>query len=114
MALGDFDGDGVSDVFRADGAEWRWSRGGTDPWATLKLSSVLLPSLLFADLDGDGRSDVMASWSSGGSRGGQWMVSWGGSAAWSRLQYSGTPLSEVGVGDFDGDGVADIFTSGCL
>ena len=29
LAVGDFDGDGVSDVFRADGVEWRWSRGGT-------------------------------------------------------------------------------------
>ena len=90
------------------------SRSGTGPWATLKESSTVLPDLLFADLDGDGRSDVTTSWSGGGARGGQWMVSRSGSSPWSRLQYSGTPLSEVGVGDFDGDGIADIFMSGCL
>ena len=90
------------------------NRGGTGPWAALKISSIALPNLLFADLNGDGRTDVMATWSSGGERGGQWMVSWSGSSSWNRLQYSGTPLSEVGVGDFDGDGIADIFESGCL
>ena len=90
------------------------TRGGTEPWATLKESSITLPDLIFADLDGDARCDVMASWSGGGERGGQWMVSWGGTSSWGRLQYSGTPLAEVGLGDFDGDGIADIFKSGCL
>lgn len=98
LAVGDFDGDKVSDIFRRDGnGQWwaispnRWT------WKPLQSSDVPLDHLRFGDFDGDGVTDVL------GSSGGQWSISWGALSTW---QPAGSglndDLSRVYVGNVDG------------
>jgi hypothetical protein len=34
--VGDFDGDGRDDIAQTSGSGWRYSRGGSSPWASLR------------------------------------------------------------------------------
>ena len=58
MGLGDFDGDGKTDVFKADGTHWYVSYGGTSTWSPLKTWIFEADGLYFADFDGNRRTDV--------------------------------------------------------
>ena len=106
LGVGDFDGDGVDDLFLATGASWYYSPGGQRDWRFLNAAAEPIDQLLFGDFDGDGRTDVVAI------RGGQLVVSWGGISAFDVLNANPLPctsVSDLAVGDFDGDGKADIF-----
>ena len=59
LATGDFDGDGVTDVFIANGTAWFYSRGGKRPWEFLHASTKSIRELGFADIDNDGVTDVL-------------------------------------------------------
>ena len=61
LATGDFDGDGVTDAFIANGTAWFYSRGGKRPWELLHASTKRIDELGFADVDDDGVTDVPAS-----------------------------------------------------
>jgi len=103
LALGDFNGDGRSDVFYATGSEWRVSYSGTSAWTTLNTSTATRASLAFHDFNGDGRTDVFRS------SGGKWSVSYGGTSSWVTLNTQAATLAELAFGDFNGDGRADVF-----
>jgi hypothetical protein len=106
LGVGDFDGDGVDDLFLATGASWYYSPGGQRDWRFLNAAAEPIDQLLFGDFDGDGRTDVVAT------RAGQLVVSWGGISAFDVLNANPLPctsISDMAVGDFDGDGKADIF-----
>lgn len=103
LRFGDFDGDGTTDVFRADGSEWHWLTGGTGGWEHLNTSSVTADGLGFGDFDGDGRTDVFRA------NGSEWRVSDGGSSAWRTLRSATDSLTAIAFGDFDGDGATDVF-----
>ena len=104
LAVGDFDGDGCSDVFLATGTEWEYSACGRAQWRYLNASSLLLSRLAFGDFNGDGKTDVFTQ------SGDRWLVSYGGTSAWAALPAgSNIPLSDYRFGDFDGDGKTDIF-----
>ncbi|OQB14452.1 MAG: FG-GAP repeat protein [Deltaproteobacteria bacterium ADurb.Bin207] len=105
LALGDFDGDGKTDVFRSKNGRWEWSRGGVELWATLATSTITLSSLRFGDFDGDGKTDVFHA------TGSEWHVSYGGSSAWQTLRTASESTSQLAFGDFDGDGKTDVFTA---
>jgi hypothetical protein len=123
----DFDADGIEDRFFATGATWWFNSGGDRHWVYLNTSTRRLSELALADVDGDGRCDVV----SGG------MVSSGGTGPWRPRASSilwqhvsgelavwrmdgGTILGEAypglvygdwqikGTGDFDGGGEDDI------
>jgi len=101
--VGDFDGDGVDDVFLATGAAWYYSPRGKAEWRYLAGGRTdRIESLLFGDFDGDGRTDVV------GKNGNDLMVSWGGISAWERLNTTSAPISDLAIGDFNDDGFADI------
>ena len=103
VGVGDFDGDGVDDLFSADGAAWRISAGAAADWTTLNTSSYVLSQLTLVDVDGDGRTDVLRSGSGG------WFVSLGGQARWSQWStHAGSPASVL-WGDLNGDGASDAF-----
>ena len=103
MALGDFDGDGITDAFRTQDGRWEWSRSTTTTWARRNTSGYELDSLAFADVDGDGETDVIRA------SGSEWFASYSGSGPWTSLREANDRLDEIAFGDFDGDGAADAF-----
>jgi hypothetical protein len=103
LAVGDFDGDGVDDLFLATGAGWYYSPGGKAEWRFLSARTDTIQNLLFGDFDGDGRTDVL------GQNGNNLMVSWGGVSDWEVLNQSPGSIHDMAVGDFLGDGRSDIF-----
>ncbi len=105
VRFGDFDGDGRTDVFRADGSAWWWSRSGAEGWARLNTSSVGLSDLAFGDFDGDGTTDVFRA------TGREWHVSDSGSSPWRTLRSASERLDSLAFGDFDGNGTTDLFTA---
>jgi hypothetical protein len=104
MGVGDFDGDGVADLFLATGTTWFYSPGATAEWRYLNGGKTdKIQSLLLGDFNGDGRTDVV------GMNGANLMVSWGGVSDWEVLNtLPGVSISDMAVGDFDGDGHSDI------
>jgi hypothetical protein len=104
LATGDFDGDGLLDLFLATGAGWYYAPGGTAEWRLLSADkNDLVGTLRFGDFDGDGRTDVI------GKNGSSMMVSWGGTSDWDVLTSTPAPMADLTTGDFDGDGRTDIF-----
>lgn len=104
LRLGDFNGDGISDVFTATGTDWRYSSEGQSAWQVLQNSTLPLSELAFGDFDGDGVTDVFDA------NGSQWRFSSAGTQPWQVLQSSNLLLNSLAFGDFDGDGVTDVFT----
>ena len=72
LAVGDFDGDGCSDLFQSVGTVWVYSPCGKRAWRFLNQSTIGLDRLAFGDFDGDGKTDVFTQ------DGSQWLVSYGG------------------------------------
>jgi VCBS repeat protein len=105
IATGDFDGDGRTDVFTANGTGWFYSRGGVRPWEFLRASNKRIRDLGFVDVDRDGITDVLYR-SGDGALG--WIKSAGGGDV-QPLTTSPVPLRDMRVGDFDGDGRVDLF-----
>jgi len=102
LLVGDFDGDGIDDVFLATGAAWYYSSGGQTEWRYLNRASEGATALLVGDFDADGRADVMTL------HGSNIDVSWAGVSAWQTINSTTSPLSDLAVGDFDGDGRSDL------
>ena len=107
LALGDFSGDGRTDVFRATGDEWLWLPGGEGSWQELNVSDVPRASLRFGDFSGDGRTDVFRA------TGSEWRYSAGGAEPWQTLREAEQTADELVFGDFSGDGRTDaLFANG--
>jgi hypothetical protein len=105
IAVGDFDGDGVDDLFVGTGAAWYFSSGGRSEWRLLNTMLERASELRFGDFDGDGRTDVLAV------HGSNIDVSWGGVSPWQTINVVAWQISEIVVGDFDGDHVSDLLLS---
>lgn len=111
MTTGDFDGDGVPDIFWADGATWWVSYGGITPFEEVQTSVFRIPRLRFGDFNGDGRTDVFSVGPE------NWQVSYAPSAGrglfteWQKLRPKLTDtVDNLFVADLNGDGFADVFT----
>ena len=102
--MGDFDGDGIADLFLATGTSWFYSPAGNAEWRLLAGGRTdPIDSLLFGDFDGDGRTDVV------GKNGATLMVSWGGISDWEVLNKQAPPLSDLSVGRFTSPHHDDLF-----
>ncbi len=107
LAGGDFDGDGRSDVFVANGTAWFFSRAGLRPWQYLRPSDKRVKDLAFADIDNDRRTDVIY-------RDGAGRLSFAKSGGAPNLTAISSPpvpvpARDLRFGDFDGDGLTDMF-----
>jgi hypothetical protein len=105
LGVGDFDGDGIDDVFVGTGATWWFSSGAKAEWRFLNRMPEHASELRFGDFDGDGRTDVLAP------HGRFLQVSWGGVSPWVTITTTGATLADMAVGDFDGDRVSDVFVA---
>ncbi len=103
LAVGDFDGDGVQDLFMATGVAWYYAPGGKEAWRLLNTQTEGITNLLFGDFDGDGRTDVLTQHRY------NWDVSWGGASSWETINVSPSILGNVAVGNFTGGKRDDIF-----
>jgi hypothetical protein len=105
LRVGDFDGDGVEDVFLATGTAWYFAPAGAAEWRLLSPKTEAAGALLFGDFDGDGRTDVVMK------SGSYLLVSWGGATDWEQLNPNPTsaPIADLAAGNFVGDARDDIF-----
>jgi VCBS repeat protein len=104
LATGDFDGDGKTDLFVANGTAWFYSRGGKRAWEFLHASNKRTQELGFADIDNDGVTDVLYQDPSGNLG-----CLKGGVVPLPSFTTVPVPMKELRFGDFDGDGKTDIF-----
>gem|GEM_PF-2028728 len=103
LLVGDFDGDGRDDIFRATGSKWQWSKSGSSGWQDLNSSSYEASRLRVGDFNGDGKEDIFSA------TGSRWQYSSGGSAGWQTLRDASEREGDLLFGDFDGDGKTDVF-----
>ena len=109
LAFGQFDGGTNLDLVVADGLGFRYSSSGnarlTDTWTRYMNTIMPLESVRFGNFDGNGPTDVFASF------GGQWQVSFDGTNAWTPIKASSAPVSSLRFGNFDGNNRTDVFAS---
>lgn len=103
LAGADFNGDGLTDLFRTANGKWYVSYGGVSSWEVINTSDIQREQLLFGDFNGDGKADVMYP------NGREFKVCWSGKGTWKRLNRSAIRKDRLQIGDFNGDGRADIF-----
>ncbi len=100
IKLGDFNGDGKTDIVFSSSGSWLVTYDGLT-WKTLASSAYLINQLAVGDFNGDGKDDLMRS-----EKG--WFYAPTGTGKWLPLLLSGIPLKEMVIGDFNGDGKSDI------
>ena len=115
LGIGDFDGNGTTDLFYRDDQN-RWvarfhnmnSRTAPSLWEKTGASGYDVPNIRFGDFDGNGVTDIFRI------KNGNWLVSFGSEgkgshSSWTTIQRdSRTSLDTVILGDFDGDGTTDV------
>ena len=116
---GDFDGDGVTDLFvtepRLDGAwQWKYAPSGTGAFVNLAYATILPADLRFGDFNNDRKADVFAVVPlADGSK--QWSYSAGGAASFVVLKTGSAALHTLygipQIGDFNGDSISDLFVT---
>jgi hypothetical protein len=111
--VGDFDGDGRSDIFLGTGVTWWYSSGGIAQWRYLNDNDSLVAGaddFYIAQVDNervDGRltDDVIRSGNAF-----DLLYSSGGRGPWLLLTSAPGPFDQLHFADFTGDGITDIFS----
>lgn len=104
MAFADFDGDGITDIFKAATGGWMISWGGKTQFQDLPGTlNTSLSLLRFGDFTGDGKADVVASFS------GAWWVSSAAATGWTKLRDDLSDIRTYRFGHFDDDNRLDVF-----
>ncbi len=110
IGVGDFNGDGVDDLFRSANGKWYVSSKGSGNWTVWGTSNITASSMLFEDFSNDGKTDILVALS------GTWFLAKANSSGtgflgWANLGSLGTAstMEEVLLGDFDNNGYTDLF-----
>src|SRR6185369_11412762 len=97
----DFDGNGKTDLFvRTTTGEWLVLHDCKGRWQHLNTSAFPLSVLRFGDVNGDGKTDVIAN------NDGMLQISFGGTGRWTKIKDFGD--DDFQVADFNGDGKTDV------
>ncbi|MBN2176869.1 MAG: VCBS repeat-containing protein, partial [Demequinaceae bacterium] len=102
VRFGDFDGNGITDIFRPTGSSHVVLYDGTGDWETLNNSSTVLSQFAFGDFDDDDNTDIYRP------TGTSHVVLYDGLGSWTTINSSTTILSQLGFADFNGDGKTDV------
>jgi hypothetical protein len=107
LRFSDFNGDGLTDIFRTDGHQWWIWDGLTRIWWPRVEANLPFSALRFAELDATRGTDVLAVVD------GVWKRNSGGAGAgWVLQNGTSASLANTVTADFDGDGVTDIARNG--
>jgi RHS repeat-associated protein len=112
--MGDFNGDGMTDVIGFVAATGQWWVGistgssfnaGSQPWTTWS-TTVTWINFLVGDFTGDGKSDIVGEWQAAT----QWWVGVSNGSSFTNASwlYPWAPPGSLITGDFNGDGRTDI------
>lgn len=110
-ALGDFDGDGKTEVFKSENGSWYTlpinmpQTTRFQGWRKINTSDEPSSSLGFGYFNNDTSTDVFTA------NGHTWRVSYGGSTNWETINTSEFRLPNLKLADFNGDGRTDVFRS---
>lgn len=103
VRFGDFDGDGLTDLFYTRGGQWHVWYGRTRTWTPTQSSSKRISELLFGQFDAGGTTDVAAVLGNG------WSISRSSTQPWARINGKPTTSFDDAVAaDFDGNGRTDV------
>jgi len=103
LVFGDFNGDNETDVFYANGYNWKVNWSGQGGWEELNRSSLTINNLAFGDFNNDNKTDVFYS------NGNEWKVAWSGQGAWVIINTIPINMDELALADFDGNDTTDVF-----
>ncbi|MBE6379035.1 MAG: hypothetical protein E7051_09515 [Lentisphaerae bacterium] len=109
LGLGDFNGDGVSDLLleNVNGAVGCSFVGdGTVTWNYFQSLGKEWDISAVGDFNGDGRDDIVLRHDAGFA--GCWLTLEDGTVQWSSLDTLSSDMQIVGAGDFNGDGIDDV------
>lgn len=110
LAIGDFDGNKIADVFRPDPVNRAWYiayglAGGevsVSDWQQVGESDIPLRSLAVGDFNGDEKDDVLRSDS------GVWYVSHSALSNWEKVNTSDLSIPSLTLADVNGDNRTDV------
>ena len=108
IAIGDFNGDGKTDVFTEIEGYWKVSDGGKKDWKITANAWQGVELLGFGDMNGDGRTDMLSH--NNNDKGAWWQVHYSPpQGGWKYLHDSRVRPERITYGDFNGDGLTDGF-----
>jgi len=111
LRQGDFNGDGLTDIFRTNGQNWfvAYSNEGLGLWEWTQVggsSSINIKDLGFGDFNGDGKTDILRA------NGQNWYVAYSDQVnnpwEWNIKANSTLKINELKLGDFNNDNKSDI------
>ncbi len=99
----DYDGDGMTDIFRANGNNWVYFNNGKEEITQLeKEVNLVAKNIRLGDFDGDGTMDILNA------TGTVWRIAYGGKKPWVVIKENTATKERLHIGDFDGDGKDDV------